>query len=215
MRPHRRRRRGPGRSRAYPGVRSAERSGRQAEPRLAARLDDAGDRPRLVHLPGCPPGPPGCYMNQARGVGGVCPGYGTIRPRKAGLTTGRLGGSGEGTVAGASGFVGRRLCVALDQAGHNVVALPGTGGGHACARRRPGFRHPESGDGRLSGRVRPGALPPGRGLRVQGRAGAIAFGEAAARARCAASSTGRLGRRRGQAVRSRCRACATATPARC
>lgn len=43
-------------------------------------------------------------------------------------------------VAGASGFVGQRLCVALDRADHDVAAMTRNparyrGGGHACARR--------------------------------------------------------------------------------
>ena len=33
------------------------------------------------------------------------------------------GGSVKVLVAGASGFVGRRLCAALERAGHDVVAM--------------------------------------------------------------------------------------------
>ena len=43
--------------------------------------------------------------------------------RKAGLTSVGSGGPVKVLVAGASGFVGRRLCVALDQASHDVAAM--------------------------------------------------------------------------------------------
>ena len=36
-------------------------------------------------------------------------------------------------VAGASGFIGRRLCVALAKAGHDVVAMTRDPGGYAGA----------------------------------------------------------------------------------
>src|SRR6202012_70538 len=58
-----------------------------------------------------------------------------------------LGGPVKVLVAGASGFVGRRLCAALDRAGHDVVAMTRN---PACEHKAP--------------------------------TGAIAFGEAAARA---------------------------------
>src|SRR5580700_7976000 len=44
-------------------------------------------------------------------------------PRKGRPEDGRLGSPVKVLVAGASGFVGRRLCVALDHAGHDVVAM--------------------------------------------------------------------------------------------
>jgi uncharacterized protein YbjT (DUF2867 family) len=90
-------------------------------------------------------------------------------------------------VAGASGFVGRRLCVALDQAGHDVVAM---------TRNPAGYRGaglPVRGDVQDSVTLGPAMA----GCQVayylvhslqdadferKDAAGAIAFGEAAARA---------------------------------
>ena len=108
-------------------------------------------------------------------------------PRKGRPEDGRLGGLVKVLVAGASGFVGRRLCVALDQAGHDVVAMT-----RNPARYR-GAGLPVRGDVQDSVTLEPAMA----GCQVayylvhslqdadferKDAAGAIAFGEAAARA---------------------------------
>src|SRR5579872_28224 len=112
-----------------------------------------------------------------------------IRPGRgrAGRRTEGSGGTVKVLVAGASGFVGRRLCVALDQAGHDVVAM---------TRNPAGYRGaglPVRGDVQDSVTLGPAMA----GCQVayylvhslqdadferKDAAGAIAFGEAAARA---------------------------------
>ena len=90
-------------------------------------------------------------------------------------------------MAGASGFVGRRLCVALDQAGHNVVAMT-----RNPARYR-GAGVPVCGDVRNSGTLESAMAGcqaayylvhslQDADFERKDAAGAIAFGEAAARA---------------------------------
>ena len=86
-------------------------------------------------------------------------------------------------MAGASGFVGRRLCVALDQAGHNVVAMT----------RYRGAGMPVRGDVQDSVTLEPAMAGcqaayylvhslQDADFECKDAAGAIAFGEAAARA---------------------------------
>ena len=90
-------------------------------------------------------------------------------------------------MAGASGFVGRRLCVALDQAGHDVVAM---------TRNPAGYRGaglPVRGDVQDSVTLGPAMARcqvayylvhslQDADFERKDAAGAIAFGEAAARA---------------------------------
>ena len=107
--------------------------------------------------------------------------------RKAGRTSEGSGGPVKVVVAGASGFVGRRLCVALDQAGHDVVAMTRNPG------RYRGAGSPVRGDVQD-----PGSLEPAMAgceaayylvhslqdvdFEREDAAGATAFGQAAARA---------------------------------
>ncbi len=57
-------------------------------------------------------------------IGGACPGEGESGLAAEGAPDhGRLGARVKMLVAGASGFVGQRLCVALDRAGHDVAAM--------------------------------------------------------------------------------------------
>jgi uncharacterized protein YbjT (DUF2867 family) len=75
-------------------------------------------------------------------------------------------------VAGASGFVGRRLCAALAEAGHNVVAMTRNPAGYAgTGRSVHGNVHDPATLGAaiaVPGRLLPRALAQRRGLRAQG-----------------------------------------------
>ena len=107
--------------------------------------------------------------------------------RKTSLTTEGSGGAVKVLVAGASGFVGRRLCVALDQAGHDVVAMTRNPAGYRGAGTpvRGDVRDPATLEQAMAGCQAAYYLVHSlddADFERKDAAGATAFGEAAARA---------------------------------
>jgi uncharacterized protein YbjT (DUF2867 family) len=97
------------------------------------------------------------------------------------------GGAVKVLVAGASGFVGRRLCVALDQAGHDVVAMTRSPARYRGAGTpvRGDVRDPASLEQAMAGCQAAYYLVHSlqdADFERKDAAGATAFGEAAARA---------------------------------
>jgi uncharacterized protein YbjT (DUF2867 family) len=107
--------------------------------------------------------------------------------QKTGLTTEGSGDAVKVLVAGASGFVGRRLCVALDQAGHDVVAMTRSPAGYRGAGTpvRGDVRDPATLEQAMTGCQAAYYLVHSLhdpDFERKDAAGATAFGKAAARA---------------------------------
>jgi uncharacterized protein YbjT (DUF2867 family) len=110
-----------------------------------------------------------------------------VRPPQRSSEPGPVEPTVKVVVAGASGFVGRRLCVALAGAGHHVVAMTRDPGGYQGAGSPvyADVHDPASLDGALAGAEAAYYLVHSLGDRdfeCKDAAAAVAFGHAAARA---------------------------------
>jgi uncharacterized protein YbjT (DUF2867 family) len=127
-------------------------------------------------------------MNLGSRVGDARPGYGTVGlPMEAGPAAEGSGGPLKVLVAGASGFVGQRLCAALDRAGHDVVAMTRNPAGYrgAGTPARGDVEDPATLEPVMTGCQAAYYLVHSlqdADFEHKDAAGAIAFGEAAARA---------------------------------